>query len=98
MARRSRPTPVAHVGLAIAVAAFGMILALGFSGVTVPNPTPDAPSATAGCGSVFGPEEEALCDEVLADRKNLILAIGIPGVVIGLGIIVVSSRLRENRR
>ena len=98
MAQRSRPAPIANLGLAIAVAAFIMILALGFSGMTVPNPTPDSPSATAGCGSVFGPAEEPLCDDVLADRKNLVLAIGIPGVALGLGIVVVSGRRGDNRR
>jgi len=98
MAQRREPTAIAKVGFGIALAAFVVILALGFSGMTVPHPTPDSPLATVGCGSVFGPEEEPLCDEVLADRKNLILAIGIPGVAIGLGIVVVSTRLGENGR
>jgi hypothetical protein len=95
MAQRREPTALAKMGLGIAVAAFVMILALGFSGLTVPSS--DSPAATVGCGSVFDPEDEPLCDETLSSRRNLVLALGIPGVAIGLGIVVVSSRLQGKR-
>ena len=95
MAQRRKPTALVKIGFAIAVAAFAVILALGFSSMTVPQPSAD--SATVGCGSVFGPEDQSLCDSVLSNRENLMLAIGIPGVVIGLGIVVVGSRLQDNR-
>jgi hypothetical protein len=95
MAQQKEPTAVAKLGFAIALAAFVVILALGFSGLTVPQPSPSV--ATVGCGSVIGPEDEPLCDDALASRKKLMLAIGIPGVVIGLGIVVVGSRLQGGR-
>jgi len=98
MAQRREPTVLAKVGFGIAVASFAFILAFGFSGMTVPQPAPDSPVTTVGCGSVFGPVEEPLCDDVLASRKNLIVAIGIPGVAIGLGIVIVGSRLQDKRR
>ncbi len=98
MAQRSEPTASAKLGFGIAVAAFAAILALGFSAMTVPQPAPDSSVATVGCGSVFGPEDEPLCDDVLSSRKNLIVAIGIPGVAIGLGIVIVGSRLQGERR
>ncbi len=98
MAQPRGSTVIAKVGFGIAVAAFAVILALGFSVMTVPQPAPDSSVVTVGCGSVFGPEDEPLCDDVLSSRKNLIVAIGIPGVAIGLGIVIAGSRLQDKRR
>jgi len=98
MAHRREPTAIVKLGFGIAVAAFVAILALGFSVMTVPQPALDSPVATVGCGSVFVPEDEPLCDDVLSSRKNLIVAIGIPGVAIGLGVVIAGSRLQDKRR
>ncbi len=95
MARQTEPTPVAKLGFAIAFAAFVVVIALGFSHQTVSPTTPptgDSPTATVACGSVFSPEVEPLCDSTRSSRKNFMLAVGIPGVVLGLGIVVVGSR------
>ncbi len=95
MARQTEPTPVAKLGFAIAFAAFVVVTALGFSRQTVSPTTPptgDSPIATVACGSVFSPEIEPLCDSTRSSRKNLMLAVGIPGVVLGLGIVVAGSR------
>ena len=77
------------MGFAIALAAFVVVVALGFSRQTT---TGDSPTATVACGSVFSPEVEPRCDRTLSSRKSLMLAVGIPGVVLGLGIVVVGSR------
>ena len=95
MARQTEPTPVAKLGFAIAFAAFVVVAALGFSRQTVPQTTPaagDSLHSTVACGSVFSPEVEPLCDSALASRKSLMLAVGIPGVALGLGIVVAGSR------
>jgi len=95
MARQTEPTPIAKLGFAIAFAAFVVVIALGFSRQTVSPTTPptgDSPPATVACGSVFSPEVEPLCDSTLSNRKNLMLAVGIPGVLLGLGIVVIGSR------
>jgi len=95
VARQTEPTPIAKFGFAIAVAAFAVVIALGFSQQTVSPTTPptgDSLNATVACGSVFSPEVEPLCDSTRSSRKNLMLAVGIPGVVLGLGIVVVGSR------
>ncbi len=95
MARQTEPTPIAKLGFAIAVAAFAVVIALGFSQQTVSSttsPTGDLPTATVACGSVFSPEVEPLCDSTRSSRKNLMLAVGIPGVILGLGIVVAGSR------
>lgn len=95
MARQTEPTPVAKLGFAIAFAAFAVVIALGFSrqtGSPTTPPTGDSPTATVACGSVFSPEVEPLCDSNRSSRKSLMLAVGIPGVVLGLGIVVVGSR------
>ena len=94
MARQTEPTPVAKLGFAIAFAAFVVVAALGFSRQTVPQTTPagDSLNSTVACGSVFSPEVEPLCDSALASRKSLMLAVGIPGVALGLGIVVAGSR------
>ena len=95
MARQTEPTPIAKLGFAVAVAAFAVVIALGFSQQTVSSttsPTGDLPTATVACGSVFSPEVEPLCDSALASRKSLMLAVGIPGVALGLGIVVAGSR------
>ncbi|MEE8498596.1 MAG: hypothetical protein V3S62_08675 [Acidimicrobiia bacterium] len=95
MARQTEPTPVAKLGFAIALAAFVVVIALGFSRQTVSPTTPptgDSPTAAVACGSVFSPEVEPLCDSTRSSRKNLMLAVGIPGVVLGLGIVVAASR------
>ncbi len=86
---------MAKLGFAIAFAALVVVIALGFSRQTVSSttsPTGDLPTATVACGSVFSPEVEPLCDSTRSSRKNLMLAVGIPGVVLGLGIVVVGSR------
>jgi hypothetical protein len=98
MARQTEPTPVAKLGFAIAFAALVVVIALGFSRQTVSPTTPptgDLPTATVACGSVFSPEVEPLCDSTRSSRKNLMLAVGIPGVVLGLGIVVIGSRERS---
>lgn len=98
MARRVRrepptPTPIAKVGLAIAVAAFAAILALGFSLQTVEQgATTGGEPSTVACGSVFSPQDEPLCDETRSNRRNLMLLVGVPGVVVGLGMVIGSSR------
>ena len=95
MARQTEPTPVAKLGFAIAFAALVVVIALGFSRQTVSSttsPTGDLPTATVACGSVFSPEVEPLCDSTRSSRKNLMLAVGIPGVILGLGIVVAGSR------
>lgn len=95
MARQTEPTPIAKLGFAIALAAFVVVIALGFSRQTVSPTTPstgNSPTATVACGSVFSPEVEPLCDSTHSSRKNLMLAVGIPGVVLGLGIVVIGSR------
>ena len=96
MARQAPPSPLARVGFVIAGVAFVVIVALGFSGQTVAQTTPTSgggsSSSTVGCGSVFSPKTQPLCDEALSNRKTLMLAVGIPGVALGLGIVVVSGR------
>ncbi len=95
MARQTEPTPIAKLGFAIAFAALVVVIALGFSRQTVSQTstaTGDSLTATVACGSVFSPEVEPLCDSTRSSRKNLMLAVGIPGVVLGLGIVVVGSR------
>jgi hypothetical protein len=98
MPQRRKPTGIVKLGFGIAVAAFVAILFLGFSVMTVPQPAPDSPVASIGCGSVFVPEDEPLCDDGLSRRKTLVVAIGIPGVAIGLGIVIAASRLQHKRR
>ena len=96
MARQTEPTPIAKLGFAVALAAFAVVIALGFSRQTVSQTTPptdDSPTATVACGSVFSPEVEPRCDSTRSSRKNLMLAVGIPGVALGLGIVVVASRM-----
>ncbi len=100
MTRDTEPTPVAKLGLAIAFAAFAVVVALGFSGQTVPQTAPaadDSSTSTVACGSVFSPEVEPLCDSTRSTRKGLMLAVGIPGVALGLGIVIVGSRKPPNQ-
>lgn len=91
MTRPGRPTPLAKLGLGIALAAFALILALGFSRQTVDLAAAGDSPAVA-CGSVFSPQDEPRCEDVRSDRETLMWAIGIPGVAIGLGIVVFGSR------
>jgi len=92
MARETEPTPVAKLGFAIAFAAFVVVVALGFSRQTVPPAATGASTSTVACGSVFSPEVEPLCDSSRSSRKSLMLAVGIPGVALGIGIVIVGSR------
>ena len=97
MARETEPTPVAKLGFAIAFAAFVVVVALGFSRQTVPPAaTGDSLTSTVACGSVFSPEVEPLCDSTRSSRKSLMLAVGIPGVALGIGIVIVGSRRPPN--
>lgn len=95
MARREAPTTVAKLGFAIAATALTVFLALGFSGQTVVNG--ESSGRTIGCGSVLSPEVQPLCDDLLASRKTLMLVVGIPGVALGLGIVIAGS-WRADRR
>ena len=90
---------MAKLGFAVAFAAFAVVVALGFSRQTVPQSAPttgDSSTSTVACGSVFSPEVEPLCDSTRSSRKSLMLAVGIPGVALGLGIVVVGSRKPPN--
>ena len=91
---RQQPSPLAKAGFAIAGAALAFVVLLGLSGQTVDQTDPGGSSSTAtvGCGSVFSPKTQPPCDEALSNRENLMMAIGIPGVALGLGIVVAGSR------
>ncbi len=80
--------PLAKGGFAVALAAFTVIVALGFSRQTI-----EVDATTVDCGSVFSPTEEPRCDEIRSDRNTLMLVIGVPGVALGLVLVVVARRM-----
>ncbi len=83
-------TRLTGVGLAIIAAAVAAVLVLGLSSVRGQFPTGDA--YTRSCGSVFIPDDDALrirnlnCRESLDSRRDFLLAVGIPSLVLGLGV------------
>ena len=71
------------------------MVALGYSVFTVPDPAVSesvVSEETIGCGSVFSPRDEASCEDERSSRQTLMLAIGLPGVAVGLGLVFVASR------
>jgi len=85
MAKRTPMPLVAKVGFGIATAAFVGMLGLGFTIRTV-----ESGGETVGCGSVFSPRDEPACESVHPTASTY--AVGLAGVVIGLGVVVVGTQ------
>ena len=85
-------TRMTGVGLAIIAAAFSAVLVLGLSSVRGQGGLPGGGAFTRSCGSVFIPNDSAQrisnlnCREALDSRRILLLAVGIPSLVLGLGV------------
>ncbi len=93
---RREPNPITQltgVGLAIAAAAVAAVLILGLTPMSATTTTPffdTSLTSSYECGTVFraGPDKgaEGVCADRHRDRWTLLLVVGVPGVVLGLGI------------
>ena len=98
LGRRDEPKPpiqitrLTGVGLAITAAVVAAVLVLGLSGVRGQGEIIGSGAYTRSCGSVFIPDDSALrirnlnCRESLDSRRDFLLAVGIPSLVLGIGV------------
>ncbi len=93
------------VGLAIVAAAIAAMLILGATSVGRRSSSFGGGDHLGAfgfvsyeCGSVFIREipRDQQCDEDIADRRNILMFVGIPGVVGGL--VIAAAGIREKRR
>jgi len=89
--------PLAIVGLSICAAVIALVLVLGFATLTVPGRY----AGILDCGSVLAKAESLSvlgdCDDAYNSRTTLMLAIGVPGLILGLGTVVAGRSEDDNQ-